>query len=194
MISVCPHCLLSLKHLATQSIRESHAAKVIRTIKIEVKALNNNLGRFSLLPAPNQRHHRNNQKKNLLHALPLLHARSNLKWLKSYGVYRLESVKKFLFLTMAVVILGCSMTKINDTWNARIGNFTYSKAVTQFGPPDKKETVGNDLLVATWIRSWDYRSIRYGSNLHLVFNKNKILAKWRIENFHGTNPRDYFIQ
>ncbi len=102
-------------------------------------------------------------------------------------------MKEFLLLMMVVVLLGCNMTKLNDTWSARIGNYTYSETITQFGPPDKKETLDNDSLVATWIRSWDYRSIRYGSNLHLVFNNKKILVKWRIENFHGTNPRDYFI-
>ena len=102
-------------------------------------------------------------------------------------------MKELLLLPMAVVLLGCNMTNLNDTWSARIGNYTYSEAITQFGPPDKNESLGNDSLVTTWIRSWDYRSIRYGSNLHLVFNKNMILKKWRIENFHGTNPRDYFI-
>ena len=47
-------------------------------------------------------------------------------------------MKELLLLMMAVVLLGCNMTNLNDTWSARIGNYTYSEALTQFGPPDKK--------------------------------------------------------
>ena len=61
---------------------------------------------------------------------------------------------KLLFLTIPILatalVTGCQTTKPID-WNSRVGTYTFTQAVTDFGPPDKETTLSDGKLVAQWI-------------------------------------------
>ena len=63
-------------------------------------------------------------------------------------------ITKLLFLTIfalaTALITGCQTTKPID-WNSRVGTYTFDRAVTEFGPPDKQTTLSDGKLVAQWI-------------------------------------------
>jgi hypothetical protein len=47
-------------------------------------------------------------------------------------------------------------------WKARVGSYTYDDAVRELGPPDKKETLSDNTLVAEWLtaRGWTHTSFQ----------------------------------
>jgi len=54
------------------------------------------------------------------------------------------------FLVLNFVFTGCKSTPEID-WNNRIGSYSYDQAVTELGPPDRKETLSDGKVVADWI-------------------------------------------
>ena len=63
-------------------------------------------------------------------------------------------------LAMACIVsIGC-MGGLKKQWNPRVGGFTYDEAVKEMGPPDKKETTSDGVLVAEWVT---HRPQVYGS-------------------------------
>jgi len=58
-----------------------------------------------------------------------------------------------LATTCAVLAL-LSLTACKSTpkvdWNSRVGNYTFDKAVTEMGPPDKSTKLSDGSLVAEW--------------------------------------------
>jgi len=88
--------------------------------------------------------------------------------------------------------VGCGTTnrdveKLNHDvakiWDDRVGAYTYNDAVNDWGQPDKKENSDNGALVATWIKRRDLKDVKSRLDLHLVFDKDKGLARWRIEEY-----------
>ena len=63
-------------------------------------------------------------------------------------------MNKLFLLFSLIALIGCAgpagPTKA-EIWNARIGTYTYAEAVGEFGPPDNKETLDEDVLVASWV-------------------------------------------
>jgi len=43
---------------------------------------------------------------------------------------------------------GCATQKID--WQGRTGNYTYDQAVKEYGPPDRREKLTDDTVVADW--------------------------------------------
>src|SRR5271155_5386899 len=60
--------------------------------------------------------------------------------------------KWFWLAIVAVLLAGCATNRIN--WNARIGTYTFDKAVLEYGPPDKQARLSDGRLVAEWM--WRY--------------------------------------
>ena len=54
-----------------------------------------------------------------------------------------------LALLVAAVLTGCATQRIN--WSARIGNYTYDQAVTEYGQPDKSTKLSDGSTVVEWI-------------------------------------------
>ena len=48
-----------------------------------------------------------------------------------------------------LLLVGCASTK--QTWNARIGQFTFDQAVLELGPPDKSANLEDGTRVAEWL-------------------------------------------
>ena len=55
-----------------------------------------------------------------------------------------------LLSTSVECITGCA-TRQKERWNQRIGQYTYDEAVKEMGPPERKETTSDGILVAEWI-------------------------------------------
>lgn len=51
-------------------------------------------------------------------------------------------------LALVWLLAGCAH-KID--WKSRVGSYTYDDAVRELGPPDKKETLSDNTLVAEWV-------------------------------------------
>jgi hypothetical protein len=47
-------------------------------------------------------------------------------------------------------VQGCKTTPKVD-WNARVGSYTYDRAVTELGPPDKVAKLSDGTTVAEWV-------------------------------------------
>lgn len=56
---------------------------------------------------------------------------------------------KWLPPLLAVALAGC-VTAPRIDWAARVGNYTYDQAVTEFGPPDKSAKLSDGTTVAEW--------------------------------------------
>jgi hypothetical protein len=55
----------------------------------------------------------------------------------------------WLLPLLTALLAGCATTpKIN--WPARVGNYTYDQAGTEFGPPDKTAKLSDGATVAEW--------------------------------------------
>lgn len=67
-----------------------------------------------------------------------------------------------LLTLQSFISTSCSSTPKPD-WNSRIGNYTYDRAVTDLGPPDKTAKMSDGKTVADWIT----RSNRGGFGLGL---------------------------
>lgn len=85
------------------------------------------------------------------------------------------SGKRFV-LVLAVVLgfAGCATQKVN--WQSRVGNYSFDKAVQDYGPPDKSAKLEDGSTVADWI-------VREG---HAVVNPRPYLAP--IDGFGPTTP------
>ncbi len=46
-------------------------------------------------------------------------------------------------------------------WKNRIGSYTYDDAVRELGPPDKKETLSDNTLVAEWETARGFTRVSY---------------------------------
>lgn len=104
----------------------------------------------------------------------------------------------FLLAAGALLLAGCATHRID--WNARVGNYTFDRAVTDFGPPDKQAKLSDGRLVAEWVTRYSNGGTAvvgagfygypgsvgfvqttpsyYESKLRLTFNTNSILAAW----------------
>jgi hypothetical protein len=49
----------------------------------------------------------------------------------------------------ALLLAGCVTPKID--WKARVGNYTYDQAVTEYGPPDTYAKLSDGSVVAEWL-------------------------------------------
>ena len=49
----------------------------------------------------------------------------------------------------ALAIAGCATAKID--WTSRVGHYTYSQAVKDFGPPDSSAKLSDGSTVAEWV-------------------------------------------
>ena len=101
-------------------------------------------------------------------------------------------------LLAAFLLAGCATHRVD--WNARVGNYTFDQAVTEFGPPDKQARLSDGKLVAEWISRYSSGSSvaigtgfygypggvgivqttpnYYESKLRLTFSTNNVLAAW----------------
>jgi len=52
-------------------------------------------------------------------------------------------------LAVAFALAGCA-SRSRIQWGERIGSFTYDDAIKEYGPPDRKETTSDGVLVAEW--------------------------------------------
>ena len=67
------------------------------------------------------------------------------------AIFRLHPRGKWpALLLVALALAGC-VTAPKIDWPARIGNYTYDQAVTEFGPPDKSAKLSNGTIVADWL-------------------------------------------
>lgn len=55
----------------------------------------------------------------------------------------------FVIALPVLAIAGCATAKID--WTARVGHYTYSQAVKDFGPPHNSEKLSDGSTVAEWI-------------------------------------------
>jgi hypothetical protein len=60
-------------------------------------------------------------------------------------------------LLIAVILAGCATAKID--WSARIGNYTYDQAVTDFGPPNKSSKLSDGSTAVEWMTERSQTSI-----------------------------------
>jgi hypothetical protein len=51
---------------------------------------------------------------------------------------------------LAAALAGC-VTASRIDWTARVGNYTYDQAVTEFGPPDKAAKLSDGATVVEWL-------------------------------------------
>ena len=72
---------------------------------------------------------------------------------------------------------------VGKLWDNRIGTYTYNDAINDWGQPDEEENLEDASLIATWIRGGDSEDVKSKWDLHLVFNKDKVLTRWRIEDY-----------
>jgi hypothetical protein len=56
---------------------------------------------------------------------------------------------RLLPLLLALALTGCATAPKID-WNARVGTYTYDRAITEFGPPDKAAKLSDGATVAEW--------------------------------------------
>ncbi|HTX22922.1 MAG TPA: hypothetical protein VMD27_13820 [Candidatus Aquilonibacter sp.] len=62
----------------------------------------------------------------------------------------LAVLKKASFAALAALMLaGCATEQID--WTPRIGHYTYSQAVKDYGPPDKSAKLSDGSTVAEWM-------------------------------------------
>jgi hypothetical protein len=55
-----------------------------------------------------------------------------------------------VILALAVAFLtGCATTKPVD-WDSRVGNYTYDRAVTELGPPNRQVKLSDGKVVSKW--------------------------------------------
>ena len=57
----------------------------------------------------------------------------------------------FVFVTLALLLVGCATKKPKVDWASRVGNYTYDQAVEELGPPDKQATLTDGNIVAEWV-------------------------------------------
>ena len=103
-----------------------------------------------------------------------------------------------VFAAAAILFAGCATHRID--WKARVGNYTFDQAITEFGPPDKQAKLSDGKLVAEWITRYSGGGIvavgtgyyrypgsvgfvqttpsYYESKLRLTFTTNHTLAAW----------------
>src|SRR5581483_4807805 len=55
----------------------------------------------------------------------------------------------FLIFALALTVAGCATEKIN--WQARVGNYTYDQAVSEYGQPDHRDKLPDGTLIADWM-------------------------------------------
>jgi hypothetical protein len=63
-------------------------------------------------------------------------------------------------LCLALWLTGCATPRVD--WAARIGHYTYERAVADMGPPDKQAKLADGTLVAEWLTNRGY-TYTYGS-------------------------------
>jgi hypothetical protein len=66
-------------------------------------------------------------------------------------------------LIVFALMAGCA-TRPKVDWNARVGNYTYNRAVVDLGVPDKREKLGDGTLVAEWITTSDSPDYFWGNS------------------------------
>lgn len=54
------------------------------------------------------------------------------------------------FLLTPTFMTGCKTAPPVD-WNSRVGNYTFDRAVTELGPPDKSAKLSDGRTVAEWV-------------------------------------------
>lgn len=55
-----------------------------------------------------------------------------------------------LLLASLFTFAGCASHK--ESWDTRVGHYTYDQAVADYGPPDKQATLSNGNTMAEWVR------------------------------------------
>ncbi len=102
-------------------------------------------------------------------------------------------------LTLAAgLFAGCATPQIVN-WDSRVGTYSYSQTVKDYGPPDKLVKLADGRKAAEWYLSYDPRVASVASagpgyesgigvvqtgqqdyevNLHLTFATNDIFAAW----------------
>ena len=65
---------------------------------------------------------------------------------------------------MFLVLAGCATHRID--WNNRISNYTFDQAVTELGPPEKKEKLTDGTVVAEWLTRRGYVMQNYTPTIY----------------------------
>jgi hypothetical protein len=109
------------------------------------------------------------------------------------------ALRLFWFAGVALLFAGCVTHRID--WNARVGNYTFDQAVTEFGPPDRQAKLSDGQLVTEWITRYNNGGTIfvggglygrpgsvgflqstgpgcYESKLLLTFSTNNLLTAW----------------
>jgi hypothetical protein len=72
---------------------------------------------------------------------------------RAFGVFTFCS--QFLAgIGLVLWLTGCASPRVD--WGARIGHYTYDRAVTDMGPPDKQAKLNDGTLVAEWLVDHGY--------------------------------------
>ena len=91
-----------------------------------------------------------------------------------------------LALTVMVAFIGCTSVGEwanpagpTEVWTPRVGTYTYSEAVTEYGPPDTKELLDDGTLATRWRKTGATMGNYAGPwDLRLYFSKDKKLTGW----------------
>ena len=76
---------------------------------------------------------------------------AKLGYIKTMKINLAAKVLSLAILFLAVAfIAGCKTTPKVD-WNSRVGTYTFDRAVTDMGPPDKQAKLSDGKKVAQWI-------------------------------------------
>jgi hypothetical protein len=69
-----------------------------------------------------------------------------------------------LFALAAVLLSGCQTNKVD--WNSRIGNYTFTQAVLDMGPPNKQARLEDGTVVAEWETQRGYAITTYAGGYY----------------------------
>jgi hypothetical protein len=92
-------------------------------------------------------------------------------------------------MVLIFVVAGCKSSPKID-WNSRIGNYSYDQAVTELGPPDRKETLSDGRTVADWIERSHGGGFSFGVGTGFSTGNAAVGVGQTV----GTGPRDHVLR
>lgn len=95
-------------------------------------------------------------------------------------------------LLLAGLLSGCATAPKID-WAARVGNYTYDQAVTEFGPPDKESTLSDGTRVAEWLTSRGYRQVYPVGGYYYHHGPPGYYGWYYPPTYIDTSSPDYFL-
>lgn len=105
---------------------------------------------------------------------------------------------RFAKLVLANALLvgllsGCATAPKID-WAARVGNYTYDDAVTEFGPPDKEQTLSNGSRVSEWLTRRGYRQVYPVGGYYYHHGPPGYYGYYYPPTYIDTSSPDYFLR